>query len=160
VRAAIGRCAYLDGAALQVYAIDSASRDCLFQIGHGLCPEYIEEYSAFFSRQSDRNDFHLARPEVDIGYDYLTMDERQLDLSDCSRWRAKFDFRYYLGGPLMRSDGAVYLAALQRSAKQGHPQQADIEAYRGLRGHLAQALRIQGRLNNLELRHRDANDIL
>lgn len=146
-------CSYLDGAALQLYAIDPNSRDCLFHEGYGLPPEYVDEYNAYFSKQSNRNEFHLSHPEIDVGYDYLMLDERGLDRSTCSRWRAKFGFRYYLGGPVMRSDEALILAAIQRSAKQGHPQRPDIDAYRGLRGHLAQALRIQRRLDNLELRH-------
>lgn len=108
-------CAYLGGASLQVYAIAPESRECLFQVGHGLPREYMDEYVAFFSRQSNRNNFHLAHPEVDVGYDYLMMDERQLDRDECTNWRAKFDFRYYMGGPLLRSDDVLYLGALQRS---------------------------------------------
>ncbi|MCW5746152.1 MAG: helix-turn-helix transcriptional regulator [Alphaproteobacteria bacterium] len=149
-------CSYLDGAALQLYAIDPNSRDCLFHEGYGLPPEYVDEYNAYFSKQSNRNEFHLNHPEIDVGYDYLMLDERGLDRSACSEWRAKFGFRYYLGGPVMRADGTLFLAALQRSAKQGHPQRPDIDAYRGLRGHLAQALRIQRRLDYLELRRSSA----
>jgi DNA-binding CsgD family transcriptional regulator/PAS domain-containing protein len=154
---ALGRCcSYLNGTALQLYAINSNNRDCLFQQGYGLPAEYIDEYNSYFSRQSNRNEFHLNHPAIDVGYDYLMLDERGLDRSACSRWRAKFGFRYYLGGPVMRSDGTLFLAALQRSAEQGHPQRADIDAYRGLRGHLTQALRVQRRLDNLGLRHRSA----
>jgi DNA-binding CsgD family transcriptional regulator len=149
-------CSYLNGAALQFYAIDPISRDCLYQRGYGLPAEFIDEYNAYFSKQSNRNEFHLTHPEVDVGYDYLMLDERALDRSECSQWRAKFGFRYYLGGPVLQSDGVLFLAALQRSPKQGHPQRADIDAYRGLRGHLAQALRIQRRLDDLQLRHRSA----
>lgn len=149
-------CSFLDGAAIQFYAIDPDSRDCLFNEGYGLPPEYVDEYNAYFSKQSNRNKFHLNHPEIDVGYDYLMLDERGLDRSACSEWRAKFGFRYYLGGPVMRSDDVLFFAALQRSAKQGHAQRADIDAYRGLRGHLAQALRIRRRLDNLELRHSSA----
>jgi len=153
-------CSYLDGAALQLYAIDPNSRDCLFNAGYGLPREYVDEYNAYFSKQSNRNEFHLNHPEIDVGYDYLMLDERGLDRSACSEWRAKFGFRYYLGGPVIRSDETLIFAAVQRSARQGHPQRPDIEAYRGLRGHLAQALRIQRRLDNLELRHRSAWDAI
>ncbi len=149
-------CSYLGGASLQVYAIDPDSRDCLFQVGHGLPQEYTDEYVEFFSKRSNRNNFHLAHPEVDVGYDYLMMDEHQLDRDECTDWRAKFGFRYYMGGPLLRSDDALFLGAIQRSAKQGHPNKADVEAFRSLRGHLAQALRIQKRLKNLDLRHQSA----
>ncbi len=153
-------CACLGGASLQVYAIDPKSRDCPFQVGHGLSKEYMDEYVQFFSKQSNRNNFHLTHPEVDVGYDYLMMNEDQMDRDDCTRWRAKFDFRYYIGGPLLRCDNLLYFGALQRSQKQGHPNKADIAAFRELRGHLTQALRVQIRLKNLELRHRSAWDAI
>jgi DNA-binding CsgD family transcriptional regulator len=120
----------------------------------------VNEYSEFFSIRSNRNDFHLAQPQFDVGYDYLFMVERELDQDDCTQWRTKFDFRYYPGGPLNRSENALVLAALHFSAKQGHPTKVHIETYGRLRSHLAQALRIRERIDRLDLRHRDAWDVI
>ena len=131
----------LDGAAMQIYAIDPATRELLFQFDNGLPRRFREEYQAYFSRKSERNKLHLARPDIEIGYDYLFFEVAEIDRHDCYRWRLDFGFRYYLGGPVSRDEDSMVLAALQRTARQGHVGNAEIAAYRLLRPHLAQAVR-------------------
>ena len=70
-------CQLLDGAAAQIYAIDRTSRNCLYQIEHGLPKKYKEEYALHFSRKSERNILHQTRPDIDLSYDYLFYDERR-----------------------------------------------------------------------------------
>lgn len=146
----------LDGAAMQLYAIDTTTRRLLFQFDYGIPKRFSEEYFAYFSRESERNKLHVARPDIDVGYDYLFFDEREIDRHSCYRWRQEFGFRYYIGGPVFRCDDRMVLAALQRSPRQGHVAPAEIAAYRLLRPHLAQAVKIQNRLVDLNLRERSA----
>ncbi len=149
-------CQLLGGAAAQIYAIDSASRDCLYQIDHGLPQKYKEEYARHFSRQSERNILHQSRPDIDVSYDYMFYDERQIDRHACYRFRREFGFRYYLGAVLSRDRDALTLAAIQRTPSQGHASKAEIATFRLLKNHLARAVEVGNRLTDLDMRQRGA----
>ncbi|MCH8926619.1 MAG: thioredoxin domain-containing protein [Proteobacteria bacterium] len=83
-------------------------------------------------------------------FDACANDEAEMDRSEMYRWRAGFGFRYFIGGQLLRTDSTLSMAALQRSRRQGHVTQLEIEAFGAFRPHLGRALRIQGRVAALE----------
>lgn len=149
-------CQLMDAAATQIYVMDSATRDCLRQIDHGLPEGYAEEYERHFSRESDRNILHQTRPDIDISYDYMMYDERQIDRHDCYRFRREFGLRYYVGAVLARTPDTVTLAAVQRAPGQGHVTKAEIETFSLLKDHLARAIEVGDRLTELDLRQRSA----
>jgi DNA-binding CsgD family transcriptional regulator len=140
----------LNGVAFQIYTIDSATRDVVQQWDCGLPRQFTEEYRAHYSKLSERNDLLLRNPDLPVIYDRMFFDEAEMDRSEMYRWRAGFDFRYFIGGQLLRTDSTLSMAALQRSKRQGHATQPEIEAFAAFQPHLGRALRIQGRLASLE----------
>ena len=140
----------LNGAAFQIYTIGRETRELVQQWDCGLPRQFTEEYRAYYSKLSERNDLLLRNPDLSVIYDRMFFDEAEMDRSEMYRWRAGFDFRYFIGGQLLRTDSTLSMAALQRSKRQGHATQFEIEAFAAFRPHLGRALRIQGRLAALE----------
>jgi DNA-binding CsgD family transcriptional regulator len=140
----------LNGAAFQIYTIGNETRELIQQWDCGLPRQFTDEYRAYYSKLSERNDLLLRDPHLSVIYDRMFFDEAEMDRSEMYRWRAGFDFRYFIGGQLLRTDSTLSMAALQRSKRQGHATQSEIEAFAAFRPHLGRALRIQGRLAALE----------
>ncbi len=140
----------LNGAAFQIYTIDSETRDVVQQWDCGLPRRFTDEYRAYYSKLSERNDLLLRNPGLSVIYDRMFFDEAEMDRSEMYRWRSGFGFRYFIGGQLLRTDSTLSMAALQRLKRQGHVTQLEIEAFGAFRPHLGRALRIQGRLASLE----------
>jgi DNA-binding CsgD family transcriptional regulator len=140
----------LNGAAFQVYTIDNETKDVVQQWDCGLPPRFTDEYRAHYSKLSERNDLLLRNPGLSVIYDRMFFSESEMDNSEMYNWRAGFDFRYFIGGQLLRTDSTLSMAAVQRSRRQGHATQPEIEAFSAFRPHLVRALRIQGRLAALE----------
>ncbi len=140
----------LNGAAFQVYTIDSETKDVVQQWDSGLPRRFTDEYRAYYSKLSERNDLLLRNPGLPVIYDRMFFNEAEMDRSEMYRWRAGFDFRYFIGGQLLRTDSTLSMAALQRSKRQGHATELDIAGFAAFRPHLSRALRIQGRLAALE----------
>ncbi len=149
-------CQLLDGAASQIYGMDLASRDCVYQIDHGLSQQYKQDFALYFSRESERNVLHQTRPDIDISYDYMMHDERSIDRHACYRFRQDHGLRYYVGAVLMRAPDLLILANVQRGPGQGHVSQADIDTFRLLKNHLARAVQVGSRLADLDMRERSA----
>ena len=140
----------LNGAAFQLYTIDSETKELVQQWDCGLPRQFTDEYRAYYSKLSERNDLLLRNPGLSVIYDRMFFDEAEMDRSEMYRWRAGFGFRYFIGGQLLRTDSTLSMAALQRSRRQGHVTQLEIEAFAAFRPHLSRALRIQGRVAALE----------
>jgi DNA-binding CsgD family transcriptional regulator len=140
----------LNGAAFLLYTIDNETRDVVQQWDCGLPRRFTDEYRMHYSKLSERNDLLLRNPGLSVIYDRMFFNEAEMDRSEMYRWRAGFDFRYFIGGQLLRTDSTLSMAALQRSKRQGHATQPEIEAFAAFRSHLGRALRIQGRLATLE----------
>ncbi len=143
-------CGALNGAACQIYTIDSESRELVQQWDCGLPRQFTDEYRAYYSKLSERNDILLRNPGLSVIYDRMFFDEAEMDRSEMYRWRAGFGFRYFIGGQLLRTDSTLSMVALQRSKRQGHATHPEIEAFAAFRPHLGRALRIQDRLATLE----------
>ncbi len=143
-------CGALNGAAFQLYTIDTGTRDVIYQADHGLPRQFTDEYRAYYSKRSERNDLLVGNPGLSVIYDRMFFDEAEMDRSEMYRWRAGFGFRYFIGGQLLRTDSTLSMAALQRSKRQGHATQLEIEAFAAFRPHLSRALRIQSRVAALE----------
>lgn len=155
--AALSRCCQLlDGVASQIYGMDLESRDCLYQLDHGLTQQYKQEFALYFSRESERNALHQTRPDLDISYDYLMHDERSINMHDCYRWRQDHGFRYYVGAVLARTPDKLVLANVQRGPTQGHVTETEIATFRLLRGHLTRAVDVATRIADLDMRARSA----
>ncbi len=146
----------LNGAAFPIYTIDSETKDVVQQWDCGLPQRFIDEYRAHYSKLSERNDLLLRNPGLSVIYDRMFFSEVEMDHSEMYRWRAGFDFRYFIGGQLVRTESTLSMAAVQRSRRQGHASQLEIEAFAAFRPplgralHLGRALRIQDRLAALE----------
>ena len=143
-------CGALNGAAAQIYTIDSESRELIQQWDCGLPQQFTDEYRTHYSKLSERNDFLLRNPSLSVIYDRMLFDEAEMDRSEMYRWRAGFDFRYFIGGQVLRTDSTLSMVALQRSKRQGHATQPEIDAFAAFRPHLGRALRVQDRLAALE----------
>jgi DNA-binding CsgD family transcriptional regulator/PAS domain-containing protein len=149
-------CQLLDGAASQIYGMDLASRDCVYQIDHGLTQQYKQEFALHFSRESERNVLHQTRPDIDLSYDYMMHDEQAIDRHPAYRFRQDYGFRYYVGAVLSRTPDVLVLANVQRGPGQGHVTETEISTFRLLKGHLARAVEVSSRLADLDMRERSA----
>lgn len=142
-------CASLNGAAFQLYTIDIETRKVVQQWDYGLPQQFTAEYCAYYSKLSERNDIVLRNPNLTVLYDHMFFDEAEMDRSEMYRWREGFGFRHFIGGQLIRTKTTLSMAAIQRSKREGHASQREIEAFAAFLPHMARALRIQDRIGIL-----------
>ena len=91
----------------------------------------------------------ITQPEVAVHYDALLISEREMDSDPVYNWFGKHDLRYFIGCglPDLRDHRAVF--TLQRSPRQGHVQQHDIELFELIRPHVARAVTLADQLGTL-----------
>lgn len=146
-----GLCAHFDAAALQLYAIDKATRRVLYQADCDLPETYSREYEAYYTTISDRNDYLIRHVDEMVFHDRRIAEMGGCRPGEIDAWRRSFGFRYFIAGRLLDSEDTAAVIALHRSEARGHVERGEIARLRTLLPHLRRAFLIESRLAGLDL---------
>ena len=99
--------------------------------GHGVPDGSEIEYAEHYLFTSPRMALSDARRFGEIGYDYMLLDEAEINRNAYySEFLPKGDMRYFLAGSLTRGDAENAALAVQRSSRQGHVNEGEIRLMR------------------------------
>jgi len=117
--------------------------------GHGVPDGSDVEYAEHYVFTSPRMALSDPHRFGEIGYDYMLLDEAAMNRDAYySEFLTKGDMRYFIAGALVRNDTENACVAVQRSPRQGHVGEADIELMRNLLPHVQQAYATTRRLRS------------
>lgn len=109
------------------------------------CAEYARDYQAICPRIRHAID----HPEQETQFDYLFMTEAEMDRDPVYDWFGKHGLRYYLGGIIAETPNYLVVSSIQRTRRQGHVGQADLDLFALLRPHIARAVTLADQLGTL-----------
>lgn len=108
-----------------------------------LSPEYLHYYSSISPRVHSAAKYAAG----DISYDYQILTEQQINHDEYyNDFAMPQGHRYFVAGHLLNDSSHIALFAAQRSPKQGHVDEAEIDVVRRLLPHVRQALSLKFRL--------------
>ncbi len=118
----------------------------------GLPPQAETDYLAHYQRHNPRAAYAFRNLSKPILCDYVLIDERAMDRDAYyTKYLKSLELRYFMSGQIMDTPQAQAIVSIQRTRRQGHVAQAEIELMRRLLPHLRQAYDV-----SLRLRHTGA----
>ena len=117
-------------------------------------PELLAFYVTEHLAHCPRHRAALTQPHRALRYDYLALDEAQMDRDPVYDWLGRQGVRYYMGTEFRLTNGVVARLSLHRSRAQGHVQRADLLKLCALRPHLRRAFNIANLRQSVRLTSR------
>jgi DNA-binding CsgD family transcriptional regulator len=93
-------------------------------------------------------------------HDHLFISEREMSRHPYYAFLARWGFRYYGGGAILRDGPVIGNASFQRSAREGPCTEADVALMKAILPHLGRSVEIGVRLQSLERRCTAAETLL
>jgi DNA-binding CsgD family transcriptional regulator len=115
---------------------DEASAICA-----GVTSETCLEYHRLILPGCRRLQFFHSHPQIPIRYDYLFIDEAEMDGSEGYNWLTRRDVRYYICSGFNLVDGRQVRFSINRSKSIGHATRGDISIFNLMYRHVEQAVR-------------------
>jgi DNA-binding CsgD family transcriptional regulator len=141
--------------------IDNATRQGLFLVEYGLTDEAIQPYASDIMPSCPRTERFFAYPERQFHFDYQHLSECEISRDGCyDRLQEVTGYRYYLAAKLVSRKNWTAVVSLQRTHRQGHVGQQDIERFAPLFPHLGRAVEIAQRLGTASLQSAAALDAM
>lgn len=135
------------GATLEIF--DKTARRHRAFFGVGIPPLTEKSYVEYWAARNPRAIYGLRQKAGDVTYDYQILDETAMDRDGFySNMLAAMGFRYFVSSTPVNDDCEFAAVAVQRTRRQGHVSEAEIEIMRLLTPHLQQALEVSKRLQN------------
>ncbi|MDP3676200.1 MAG: helix-turn-helix transcriptional regulator [Novosphingobium sp.] len=116
----------------------------------GITLDQVAGYDAACGASCPRQAYARANPGPTIRCDALILDECEMDRNPVYDWFRSNGLRYFLGTTLARTPEREIFFNVQRTARQGHVQQADIALFERFLPHLRHAIRVGGLLGTLD----------
>lgn len=91
----------------------------------------------------------VEHPDAAFICDYMILSEAEMDRNLAYEWYGRHGLRYFVGAPLLETSRYRVMWSFQRSRRQGHPQQKDIDLFLMLSPHVARALSLADQLGTL-----------
>lgn len=120
------------------------------------CLEYATNYQSICPRIA----FAVEHPEVRTHFDRMILSETEMDLDPVYEWYGKHGLRYFVAGSAGFTQQFQAYFSLQRSRRQGHVDNEDVELFEMVRPHLAQAVAIADSLDTLSAHRRFSDAML
>jgi len=167
--AGLGDCSWTDalrsvagffgGAGAVVFDLDRNTGEIpaihLFGVEHG-CGDYVDRMNAINPRMHRA----LAQPGCHTAVDYDVLSEAEIGRSEFYDWLQRdCGVKYAIGSRMLDRDEMSSFISVELSARHGHAEPDEIEMFRLLTLHFANAWRISQRLGQA-LRIGDLNDLL
>lgn len=107
--------------------------------------EWTRDYAALCPRLAAAPRF----PNAPFICDRMILSEGEMDRDPVYQWYGQHGLRYFIGSTLHESGSVQTVWSLQRTKRQGHVQQAEIDLFERLKPHLARALSLADQLGSL-----------
>lgn len=124
--------------------VDDSKKTALEYHTGSIDPELVAFYITEHLAHCPRHRAALTQPRRVLRYDYLALDERQMDRDAVYDWLGQQGVRYYMGTEFRLTNGVVARLSLHRSRTQGHVQRADLFKLCALRPHIRRAFSLAG----------------
>jgi DNA-binding CsgD family transcriptional regulator/PAS domain-containing protein len=108
------------------------------------------DYAANYMWRCPRIAFAEAHPDVPVHWDRLILSEYEMDRDATYQWYGSHGLRYYVAGWIGGTDHHHAYMSLQRSRQQGHVEPENVEQFKLILKHMAQALTLAVRLGTLD----------
>lgn len=151
---------FLEGPASVLYAVDTSSGAILLWISAGFPDRMVVEYADRWHARDSRHRFNPRNPTPELQYDYMHADEAELGADPFYDWSRHFGLGYYIGGRLHEEASIQVYFFNHRTPRQGHVRDADIERYRRIAPHLANAVTLGLKLGEVRIRAEPAHTLL
>ena len=112
--------------------------------------DQVAGYDAACGPVCPRQKYARANPGPTIRCDALILSEHEMDRDPVYDWFRRNGLRYFLGTTLARTPEREIFFNVQRTVRQGHVQQAEIELFARFLPHLRHAIRVGGLLGTLD----------
>lgn len=137
---------------------DKPTGDLTFAVTHNL-EDFVALYAQSLLPQDPRVGHIQSHPECRVAYDYLHTSEREMDRSEYYRlFERETGLRYYVGAKCLDTNTDEIMFSLQFPAAHGHVDEELVRRFSPLRNHIARAVTITQKLENLNLRARALGD--
>jgi DNA-binding CsgD family transcriptional regulator len=121
-------------------------------LSHGVPEDALLAYEKGPSGLDPLRRYTLANPHCELIYEYLHTPEHEIDNSTFHRlMERRSGIRYRVCAKLFEADDVTAFVALQRTRDQGHPDNRLLSSCMRIVPHLARAVRIAHRLDDLAL---------
>ena len=108
------------------------------------------EYAANYMWRCPRIAFAQMHPDVPVHWDHLILTEYEMDRDATYEWYGSHGLRYYVAGWIGGTETHHAYMSLQRSRRQGHVEPENVEQFKLVLKHMAQALALAVRLGTLD----------
>jgi DNA-binding CsgD family transcriptional regulator len=108
------------------------------------------EYAANYMWRCPRIAFAQMHPDVPVHWDHLILTEYEMDRDATYEWYGSHGLRYYVAGWIGGTETHHAYMSLQRSRRQGHVEPENVEQFKLVMKHMAQALALAVRLGTLD----------
>lgn len=92
----------------------------------------------------------LANPTAPYVCDRQILSEAEMERDPVYDWYGRHGLQYFIGSPLTKTKGFEMMWSLQRTRRQGHVQEPEIQVFELLKPHVTRALALAGQLGTLK----------
>ena len=133
------------GATLEIFDKAAQRHSAFFSVDVPMPAE--KSYTEYWAARNPRAIYGLRQQAGDIASDYQILDEAAMDRNEFySEMLPTAGFRYFVSTTPVNNDREFAALAIQRTRRQGHVEDAEIEVMRLLTPHIQQALAVAARL--------------
>ena len=108
------------------------------------------EYAANYMWRCPRIAFAQNHPDIPVHWDHLILTEYEMDRDATYEWYGSHGLRYYVAGWIGGTESHHAYMSLQRSRRQGHVEPENVDQFKLVLKHMAQALALAVRLGTLD----------
>ena len=123
-------------------------------------PENVAEWVEHYAAHCPRLAAGVRWPDRPYIVDSMILSEAEMDKDPVYQWYGSYGLRYFVGSMLPETPSARLAWSLQRTAREGHAQASQIDAFLLLKPHIAQALALADRLGTLGRNARFGSSLL
>ena len=144
---------FLQSRACYVFVIDKIDKTVPLSIEHGMDPACIQAYEEYYATICPRLEYTVANPDATVFADFAHIDDSGIDKHEFyADYLAGYDLRYYLAAKVIDDDRLSSFVTVQRTARQGHVQDIEIDRAKLLLPHLRRVVELNQKLGTVDMR--------
>lgn len=132
----------LGSAAATLLVIDRPTSDLRLFEGHNIPEDVVREYREHFIAVDPRLRYVRQHPERRLYFDRLHHSELEMDRDAYYDWLRRTGFRYYAAGRTIDTPETAGFFTIQRTPREGHVGEDDLEMLQLLQPHIARSSQI------------------
>lgn len=111
--------------------------------------DLLKEWIDHLAMQCPRMGAEAANPQAPYLCDYMELNETEMNRDAVYDWYTRADIRYFIGSGLVDTPNLCVNWALERSNRQGHAQQSDLDLFLLLKPHVRRAFELAAQIGSL-----------